>query len=279
MQGLNNMNELQLKEVELLKVFIDICKKNKLKYYLVCGTALGAVKYKGFIPWDDDIDVAMPREDYELFCTYAPYQIPEKYFLQTHKTESEFRAIYAKLRDSSTTFIESSVADMNINHGINIDIFPLDGYPQRKKEQCFLEFRKKIYVFILSLPNKRHSRYKEKIIKLLRFFFSKKTYDRVIGKYEKMIKNYCISSSEIIANHGNWQGKLDYTDKAVFGDGIVYRFEGLDVIIPSNYDAYLRKKYGDYEKDPPVDKQKSHHIFSVIDVRKPYSYYIDNLKT
>lgn len=270
------MNELQLKELELLKVFIDICTQNKLKYYLVCGSTLGAVKYKGFIPWDDDIDVAMPREDYELFCKYAPRKLPKKYFLQTYKTETEFRAVYAKLRDSSTTFIEASVADKNMNHGINIDIFPLDGYPKKKKEQCLLEIRKKFYVLILSLPNKRHSAYKEMIIKLIRFFFSKKTYDRVIRKYDNMIKKYCVSSSEILANHGNWQGKLDYVDKNVFGNGIFYEFEGLDVIIPSQYDTYLRKKYGDYEKDPPADIQKSHHIFSVIDVHKPYSYYIDN---
>lgn len=273
------MNELQSKELELLKNFIDICKQNNLKYYLVCGSALGAVKYKGFIPWDDDIDVAMPRDDYESFCAIAHSYLPEKYFLQTFKTEPQFRTIYAKLRDSSTTFIESSVSDKNINHGINIDIFPLDGYPKGKIAQWQLELRKRLYIRILAIPNKRNSGYKEMIIKPFRFIFRNKTYDRVIVKYENMIKKYSLSDSLILTNHGNWQGKLDYTDKTVFGDGILSKFEDIPVIIPTKYDTYLRRKYGDYKKDPPADKQKSHHNFSIIDVHKPYTEYMDKLTT
>lgn len=268
------MNELQQKEFELLKVFTEICVKNNLKYYLVCGSALGAVKYKGFIPWDDDIDVAMLRDDYEKFCLIANKYLPEYIFLQTYKTEPEFKTVYAKLRNSLTTFIEVSAADKNMNHGINIDIFPLDGYPSERKVQRCLEFRKNLYAKILSVPYKRNSRLKEWIVKPFRLLFSQKTYDRVIKKYDEMIKRYPVSDSAVLANHGNWQGKLDYAEKEVFGQGVSAQFEGLSVIIPGDYDAYLKRKYGDYKQDLPESEQKSHHIFEVIDVNKPYTDYL-----
>ena len=94
------MNELQEKEFELLKIFVEICKKLNINYYMVCGTALGAVKYNGFIPWDDDIDVALCRKDYETFCESAQSYLPNGLFLQTYKTDKQFPHVFAKLRDS-----------------------------------------------------------------------------------------------------------------------------------------------------------------------------------
>ena len=91
------MTELQSVEFSLLKSFVNICDELGLTYYLVCGSALGAVKYSGFIPWDDDIDVALPRNDYELFCEKAPALLPAGYFLQNHKTDKNYPRIYSKI--------------------------------------------------------------------------------------------------------------------------------------------------------------------------------------
>ena len=129
------MNDLQQTEFKMLKCFVEICNKLNLKYYLVCGTALGAVKYKGFIPWDDDVDVALPREDYEIFCKEAQRLLPKEYFLQTYKTDKAYPSIFAKIRNSNTTYIEKTIAKLPINHGVYIDVFPLDGYPEDKKSQ------------------------------------------------------------------------------------------------------------------------------------------------
>ena len=120
------MTPLQQKELELLTLFIQICSQLELRYYLVCGTALGAVKYGGFIPWDDDVDVSMPREDYEVFLQKAPALLPEHVFLQNYRTDPAFPQIFSKLRNSNTTYIEKSAGKLPINHGIYIDIFPLD---------------------------------------------------------------------------------------------------------------------------------------------------------
>ena len=128
------MTELQETELELLKQFLLVCEQFKLTYYLVCGSALGAVKYGGFIPWDDDIDVALPRKDYEVFCREAPKMLPEWCFLQNYHSEPEYYLLGSKLRDSRTTYIEIMTERLNINHGVFIDIFPLDGKWNNEKE-------------------------------------------------------------------------------------------------------------------------------------------------
>ncbi len=123
------MNALQKRELELFQAFLQVCRQLKLPYFLVCGSALGAVKYQGFIPWDDDMDIAMLRPDYEVFLAQAPALLPGHIFLQNYKTDPAFPAIYSKLRLSGTLFLEASARDLPIHQGIFIDLFPLDGYP------------------------------------------------------------------------------------------------------------------------------------------------------
>ena len=120
------LNVLKEKELELLRLFLEVCARLELTYYVLGGTLLGAVRHQGFIPWDDDIDVGMPRKDYTVFLQQAQQHLPEDIFLQTCFTDPAFPANYAKLRNSSTTFMESAFKNRNINHGICIDIFPLD---------------------------------------------------------------------------------------------------------------------------------------------------------
>ena len=127
------MTELQKIELDILKSVIDICDELNLKYYLVCGSALGAVKYNGFIPWDDDIDIGLPREDYEIFIQKAQAMLPEYYFLQNYNTDKNFPLFMTKIRDSRTTFVEMQFQNIDMHHGVYIDVFPLDGYPNKRK--------------------------------------------------------------------------------------------------------------------------------------------------
>ncbi len=125
MEKIKKLKEIEL---ELFKQFVRICEKNSLRYFVVGGTALGAVRHKGFIPWDDDIDVALPRGDYEKFLSIAQSWLPENMFLQTYITDKNYPNPFAKLRRSDTAFIEKSASRIKMNHGVYIDIFPLDGY-------------------------------------------------------------------------------------------------------------------------------------------------------
>lgn len=267
------MTPVQEKEFNILKVFIRVCEKLGLKYFLVCGSALGAAKYRGFIPWDDDIDVALFRDDYECFCREAPALLPTHFFLQNYKSDPAFPAIYSKLRDSNTTCIEESVAKLSINHGISIDIFPLDGYPNDKKARDYLERKKAWLIRKLSISCIRNERWKEAIVKPLRILGFWKHTEQTAASYESMISAWPVKSSDIIANHGNWQGRLDYHKKEIFGEGSLGTFEGLTVRLPADYDAYLKQKYGDYRQDPPPNKQISHHRYIVLDVGRPYTDY------
>ena len=139
------MTELQKIELDMLKEFIRICDELNLTYYLVCGSALGAAKYQGFIPWDDDLDVALPREDYDVFCEKAQSMLPEHLFLQNHLTDEQYPLYMSKIRNSNTTFIERIHSKIDMNHGVYIDVFPLDGYPNDEKNIKKFERQKVLY--------------------------------------------------------------------------------------------------------------------------------------
>lgn len=129
------MNDLQKVEFDIFLEFDFVCRKLNLNYFLVSGTALGAVRHGGIIPWDDDLDVAMFRDDYNKFMELAPRMLPNKLFLQNYKTDKNYPFVFAKLRNKQTAFIETALRNFDMNHGIYIDIFPLDGYPEKKCEQ------------------------------------------------------------------------------------------------------------------------------------------------
>lgn len=271
------MNQLQQTECDLLKIFVDICEKLDLKYYLVCGTALGAVKYGGFIPWDDDVDVGLCREDYQRFLEEAPALLPEHIFIQNYQTDPAFPHIYTKLRNSNTTFIEKNVAHLPIHHGVYIDVFPLDGYPKGKLEGKIFELRKKIFSWkqycALEGDPKFKVRLRNRMFRLLGYH---KRTAKTMEKLEKFYCRYPVQSSETWCNYGNWQGKLEYAPREQYGDGTWATFEGLRVRIPENYDAYLTQKYGDWRADLPKEKQVSHHLWQVCDVDTPYTRYLGN---
>lgn len=269
------MTELQKIEFDMLEAVIHICNELHLRYYLVCGSALGAVKYSGFIPWDDDMDIGLFREDYNIFIFKAQSMLPKKFFLQNYKTDPKYPHIYSKIRNSETTYIEKGVADLNINQGVYIDIFPLDGYPKREVDQMRLEKQKAAYQKKLSCVFHLKRNLKGEIGMRLRRMcgFHRKTV-QILDSYTDAISWCGTNNSQIICNHGNWQGKLEYAPKEQYGKGITVKFEGLDVRIPERYDEYLTQKYGDWRADLPSEQQVGHHYAEVIDLERPYTDYI-----
>lgn len=269
------MNGLQSKEFDLLKIFINICESLNLNYFLVCGSALGAVKYGGFIPWDDDVDVALCREDYNIFCEKAQKFLPDGIFLQTYKTDRRYPCVFAKLRNSNTTYVEKTCKNISMNHGVYIDIFPLDGYPESTKLQNRLERKKFMYKLLLSCVYESNCSFKLKVLrKIFRMFGVHQRTHLILAKYEKLISAYPIQHSQICCNHGNWQEKLEYAPKEQYGMGTSMRFEGIDVCVPELYDEYLAQKYGDWKSDLPKEDQVGHHYFEIMDLNTPYIHYI-----
>lgn len=276
------MTELQKRELEILKEFLKICTELNLTYYLVCGSALGAVKYKGFIPWDDDIDVALPRKDYEIFLKLAQELLPKWCFLQNHKTDSKFHLVGSKLRDSRTTYVEQMCEKLPINHGVFIDVFPLDGQWKNYKEyvlfrraQKEVESRRRVHLIYNRLSPKNILSLRTNYYYWMNRIF--KMYDNtqnVIAKYDKIISSYDVECSEIWCNHANSISSLEYAPREQYGNGIMMKFEGLDVRVPERYDEYLTQKYGNWRDDLPEEQKIGHHYAKVIDLARPYTDYI-----
>lgn len=269
------MTELQKIELDMLKEFIRICDELNLTYYLVCGSALGAAKYQGFIPWDDDLDVALPREDYDVFCEKAQSMLPEHLFLQNHLTDKQYPLIFSKIRNNNTAFVEKSLAKLNINHGIYIDVFPLDGYPNEVDLQERLEKEKRRYNIIrLCCLNVPLSKKAKAFVLAERLMGVHKKPAKFVNRVERHIKQYSTKASEVWCNHGNWQGKLEYAPKEQYGEGNIAVFEGVSVRIPEMIDEYLTQKYGDWRADLPESEKQGHHYHYICDTEHSYKEYV-----
>lgn len=271
------MNELQKRVFEVFCQFVNICGDMGVKYYALGGTMLGAVRHKGFIPWDDDVDVGMMREDYELFCKKATDYLPDFYFLQTYKKDAQYPLGTTKLRDSRTTFIETRFKYLKMNHGVYIDIFPLDYYPDSGVEQIKLARKQSVYKYRIRMADNRdglHSKPAEFFASmygnLLRLKYP--TVGDAVGKRDRLYAS--IPQSRLIANYYGAWGKKEIVPAEWYGEGASAEFEGLSVTVPKEYDKWLTQVYGDYMQLPPPEKRVSHHHIDLIDLEKPYTYYM-----
>ena len=282
---INDLTLQKLKKIEfdLLKAFIEVCNKLNLQYYVVYGTLLGAARHKGFIPWDDDIDVGMLRKDYEIFLEKGQALLPDYYFLQTRNTDPNYPIFFAKMRDSRTTFMASDITKINMNHGVYIDIFPLDYYPENKLKGKWIEFKKKVILVrrrsILMLDERsKGSIFKECSAKVLglcaRLFYP--TMNSAYKAWEKLCTK--TKESKLIVNNSGSCEKKEVVPIEWFNGVIKLEFEGIQVNAPIEYDKYLTRIYGNYMELPPIDKQVPHHYTKVIDLEKSYLEYIQSKK-
>lgn len=275
-----NIRDIQLKELEILKEFIIVCNKLNVKYFLDSGTLLGCIRHEGFIPWDDDIDVSMPREDYELFLKKGQELLPKRFFLQTYETDPEYTMNFAKIRNSETTFIETTVKNLKINHGLYIDIFPIDGYKPNKKIKNFIN--KKIYTLCNLQINKKYilpkkdENLKEKIQMLVsNILYGKKTIKQIIIKKDRIAKKYEYKNCDYVGMYCYPTVPIskNYLEKEVF-DTEYRKFEDIpNASVPKKYDEYLKNIYGNYMKLPPKEKRVAHHYNEIIDLEKSYKLY------
>jgi lipopolysaccharide cholinephosphotransferase len=268
----SELSMLQDIEHTMLIYCIRICEKYRLRYFLIGGSALGAVRHSNFIPWDDDVDIGMPRTEYEKFLRLAQPDLPTGFFLQTNKTDPLYPLNFAKIRNNETAFIESDVSHLNMNHGVYIDIFPLDGFPYKGISRTAIY---KLFIILsTAIQTKlrlKHGNIASRILKnAISWMFTLETLRKTIDSL--MIK-YDYNTSDTVFNwYGAW-GLREAVPKDYFGEGCSVKFRGISVMIPSNYDSYLRSLYGDYMTPPPIEKRVSHHFVDVIDLKNSYKKY------
>ncbi len=263
---------LQKCQAEILREFAEICDKLNIKYYILGGTLLGAVRHKGYIPWDDDVDVFIPREQYEIFLREAQALMADKYFLQTHMTDREYPNNYAKMRDSSTTFVERTSRHLKINHGIYIDIFPLDYYPDGFKAKIF-EIKKKLLTMRINLAFDFEKRSLISRLGAVVAVFLYPSLNKAVEKREKLYSSVK-SGSRVVNNSGAWLEK-EIVPAEWCDEGTELTFEGMTLRGPAHYDEWLSYVYGDYMTLPPEEKRISHHAIEIFDTEKSYTEYIN----
>lgn len=249
--------------LEILAVFINICESNNLTFFLTAGTLLGAVRHKGFIPWDDDIDVAMPRNDYELFLEILEKSDVPGYNILSYRTKSnaaKYCKNFAKLCKVNTVFAESYVRPDSYC-GIHIDIFPFDNSIIFFGPLQMGLIRTLSFLYRLKTKTLLPARKKWKIISIhilycFFYFFPIKIIEYLRQKTFIIFNN--IKTKYITFFSGIYKYKREthlYTD--VFPLSTV-SFEGQNYCSPCNYDSYLRSLYGNYMELPPIEKQRTH---------------------
>lgn len=278
----NNREELFLCLTDILKEFDRVCTKNNLKYYLFAGTLLGAIRHKGIIPWDDDIDVAMPRSDYNKLLKLPAIEFGEKYFLQTPATDKGYHKAFAKLRNSDTTEIPYVDAAFDYNHGVFIDIFPLDEVPNDREKFEKQLSKMKICVKLLHFAGRMDSgigvlglnKSKKILYTLLWFPFKMSIFnsEKVFSKYNELCAKFEGTGNDRIGTIAfSFESERFIYAKKDFDQIIRVPFENISAVAPMNYDSILRKTYGEYMK--PV-KQKSEHGDVILDLTVSYKKYI-----
>ena len=282
------MNDLQKTQLNLLKAFVKVCEKHNLKYFLVCGTCLGAARHQGFIPWDDDIDVGMPRADYDKFVKLQSEFEGTPYFIQTWRTDKHYCYNFAKLRDSSTTYIENYFYLHRINHGVWIDIFPIDGVskkdnkPRKKYKPKFLYVWFEVYCSILpQLWRKLHKGTWFRDLWLN--FLAAITWIFDIGHFhrrmtERHMRKIPYDEAVLVANFYGIRLKKEAMPKYLFDEVTKLKFEDIEVNVPKKYDEYLTYLYGDWRKFPPPEQQVGHHKDKGFSLTQGYESYIKEHK-
>lgn len=256
-----SLNELKRLQLQILTAVDNFCRSSNIKYSLAFGTLLGAVRHKGYIPWDDDIDVMMPRDDYEYFM--KTFRHP-RYFTLTYQKEPKFVLPYGKVIDNDTILIEDS--SMKYPIGVNIDVFPIDTGPERDNENFW--FKKKLLIDTIYTIRKlridsERSATKNLIVvltKILTFPLSLRRLCCTIQKEATRFNDQLYPERKGVLSTGDtklrWLMPADifkeYTD-ITFEDNLYRSIK--------NTDVYLTATYGDYMQFPPKEKRIAHHGF------------------
>lgn len=266
----NSTREIQLKLLELMKIFHKVCERNKITYYMLGGTMLGAVRHKGFIPWDDDMDVGLPRQEYEKLLSLPQSEWPNNIYIKTPYNSTDLIFPYSKLMDINTTIVEDRLN--GIVEGVYIDIFPLDG-AGNSTIAARIKFYFSYWKQGLLYNNQDYGMKKTILRRTVQKYAKKQDIKKLYRDVEKWMKRSDFYRSSIVGNFsGSWRLK-EFMKKEYMGSPVLYRFENTDLYGPENADKYLTSLYGEYMRLPPIDERKSHHRFIYINLKQPFFNY------
>ena len=270
---LDELKKINAVQLDIFKKTVHVCEQLGIKWFMVHGSLLGTVRNAGFELFDDDIDIAMARGDYERFLKEAPALMDEHLFVQSYLSDPQYPLLFAKVRDSRTTYICDAMKKIKMNHGIFIDVFPLDNTLEDNKLKKFLV---RLFSLRISASLCMGERTLAQKIKRLLSFLLCPSVRFAVRQSDKLLKAAPVS------------GKVDMTGgktvetaipAAWFESAEEMLFEGIKVYVPKEYDRNLRLIYGDYETcvlaEEKMDGEKVHLNACIMNVEKPYTFYME----
>lgn len=258
------MIQLSLEErkeilISILNSVDSYCRENNLKYFLAYGSLLGAIRHKGFIPWDDDIDIVMPRADYEKLIANFNIGRSDSYKVHSIHSDKNYMHQYAKVSDTDTIMVEESQGATVI--GVNLDIFPIDKLSNDIDKALalyrkikFYKLLKKTKIAEVGKNRKLHENLAVILLAWLPRFRILNRIDILSQKYNSLSQSKYCGVACVMG-----YGEQDIFDSCIFDEATDVEFEGGRYNAPLLYDAFLKQIYGDYLKLPPEDQRKSHH--------------------
>ena len=268
-------------ELDLLNELMDVCKKHGIKFQVFAGTLLGAVRHKGFIPWDDDLDVAITRDEYnKLLAVSAEFKSP--YFLQTALSDRRYFCPYARLRNSETTAVIKGMVDPTYNSGIYIDIFVLDGCALHSllfkfQHALRLVVRKLLTVYYQKEP--RDSSMLERLLRVTRLLARMFPYAVWYSMYLKIITMFDKSSVLAFLSHTTWDRSRHWVYRKETDELIELPFENLRVPVSKFYPEILSRNYHNYMSFPPAELRGKWHEGKIhFEPDVPYKEYFARKK-
>ena len=250
-------------ELDLLVELLRVCEKHNITIQIFGGTLLGAIRHRGFIPWDDDLDVCISRVEFKKLCQVAPAEFKEPYFLQTALSDRRYFLSYARLRNSYTTAAVTGQDTSDYNNGIYIDIYVLEGYPSTNLgfmiQDLFLTLTvKPVTLYYQDKP--RNKSIKEHALRMLRPFIRLLPYRFWLSLYYLVLRALTPVKCRIGLRHEmSLQARRYWMFKNEIGQSITMPFEFLSVPVPKSYADILGRLYGDYLSFPPVEQRGVWH--------------------
>ena len=264
------MTEIQKKLLELFEWYHKFCVENNLTYAATAGTLLGAVRHQGFIPWDDDLDVVMPRPDYERFIELTKELKDSRFVVESLSDKKDFVYPIAKVYDITTTLIENS--RYKTKRGLFIDIFPLDalGTSYEESVETMNAIRRKLNLHHTLVCAWRKGRKLYKNLAALAGHLIPINHLKLAKKINVIASSKDYEKSVYVANLFGDYGEREIIEKAKIGTPKLLKFEHLEIFAPEDSDYCLTRLYGNYMQLPPPEKRVSHHDFISLDLNKSY---------